>query len=369
MASLHEELEEIINHAKGNFFPTSMILRNALVVAKKIEDKHFEEVFTKELKGYKSGPLPTYRRLRGQVVVMTRFGPYESVSTDHLDNEARCKVSTAHLAETVPIIEDTLNSEGETGILGVAFSLENDGVLPPIPNKTGQYGILLGSRQLRELLDDVRTAVLDWAINKQRNIVTNPTTTATVKKTTADKFRLSPVQYLKENKQWIFSGVGIFVISTVAWFAYTFLSSPSDQNNANAALISTTTATPAQPPTRRFEDNAPPLSKKITPSPLQIFDAIRNAPPLQQDELAKNYLGLKVDWTLKFQSARKLDDDSVHISLLYADEIFPLIQCDVSLSKYRELNIMNRGADIRVVGTIDRVRYSTIYLKDTTLFY
>lgn len=90
---------------------------------------------------------------------------------------------------------------------------------------------------------------------------------------------------------------------------------------------------------------------------------------MQQDDLAKNYIGLKVDWSLKFRNARKSKNDSVKVFLEYGDRLFPEISCEVNLSKYRELGVMKEGADIRVLGTIDNFEHGTILLKDVTLLY
>lgn len=70
MSGLLKDLSDIVESAKGNFFPTSHILREALVVAKRIKDREFETLVNNERRGYKSGSLPRHRRIRGKVMIV-----------------------------------------------------------------------------------------------------------------------------------------------------------------------------------------------------------------------------------------------------------------------------------------------------------
>jgi hypothetical protein len=223
LSSLAKEIEEIIDYAKGNFFPASNLLKHALVIAKKLVDKEFSEFISQELKGYKKGTLPAHRKIRGQVIIIPRpFGRLQYVSLRHLDAEDERKVSLAYVGETVPILESSLNSLGDQAGFPVGFSPENQGILPALPNSSEEYGILLHASQLRELLDDVRTIVLEWAVKREREIA------APLEKQTAngsedlDRPKRSPVRYLRDNKQWIFNGIGAVVVtllvSAIAYF-------------------------------------------------------------------------------------------------------------------------------------------------------
>lgn len=47
-----------------------------------------------------------------------------------------------------------------------------------------------------------------------------------------------------------------------------------------------------------------------------VVEALEHATPLQREDLARNYMGLKIDWNLRFHNARKLEDEnSVQVSL------------------------------------------------------
>lgn len=207
-----KEIEEVIDYAKGNFFPTSNLLKHALVVAKKLDDEEFAEFISQELKGYKNSPLPAHRKVRGHVIIIPQpFGSLQYVSLHDLDVGAERKVSLAYVAETVPIIENTLNSQGDGGIFVVGFNPENKGILPPLLDSREEYGILLQNSQLKELLDDVRTIVLDWAIKREREITAQSETHENPMN--VSKSKRSPFRYLMTNKQWIFSGIGVLALS------------------------------------------------------------------------------------------------------------------------------------------------------------
>lgn len=208
MSELLEEIEEIIDYAKGNFLPTSNLLKHALVAAKMADDKDFAEFILKELKGYKSGVLPPHRRVQGEVVIPPPYGNFQRVNLDGLDADERLKVSTAHVVEPVHIIESTLDLRGDEGVFVVAFSPENESVLPQPPHRRAEYAILLVNARLKEMLDDVRTTVLDWAINLQRERARGEVNAARVEEPPAKDESGSRLKFLSANKHWMFEGIG-----------------------------------------------------------------------------------------------------------------------------------------------------------------
>jgi hypothetical protein len=238
VSELAKEIEEIIDYAKGNFFPTSNILRHALVVAKKIQDEKFEMFVTNELKGYKSGPLPSHRKIRGMVVLVPSFGAFQRVDLRKLEAEAIRKVSTAHVAETIPIIENTINFQGDDGFFTVGFSSENEGVLAPTESGQIEYGILLQNMQMKELLDEVRGIIFDWAIERQRDLLTTAELNPAPAK--PQKLRSRFLEYLKDNKQWIFSGVGVLALIVLGGVVIHFVTPPRDSGTTAEATALTT---------------------------------------------------------------------------------------------------------------------------------
>lgn len=100
----------------------------------------------------------------------------------------------------------------------------------------------------------------------------------------------------------------------------------------------------------------------------EIRDAINSVPPLQRESIANNYIGLKVEWHTYLFSAGK--DSNGNVSLdLSVDKDFRgrSVACTVKESDYKELSILNEGAEIRVTGVITKVGSMTIELSDVHL--
>ncbi|MCK5161425.1 MAG: hypothetical protein KAQ99_07620 [Candidatus Aureabacteria bacterium] len=84
-----------------------------------------------------------------------------------------------------------------------------------------------------------------------------------------------------------------------------------------------------------------------------IEKAIDNAPPLQRDSIANNYVGVNVEWIAYLLSAYKSEEGKVSLRLsIDADYRGQAIVCKVSEEEYRELSILPEGAKIRVSGEI-----------------
>jgi hypothetical protein len=66
-----------------------------------------------------------------------------------------------------------------------------------------------------------------------------------------------------------------------------------------------TKSTPKDGPTNdsatKSEGAVPNPLRMSEPTPMQIIEAINNAPPLQQKDLMRHYEGIKVDWELFFE--------------------------------------------------------------------
>tara|TARA_R110001599_G_scaffold337246_1_gene555511 strand:- start:3399 stop:3947 length:549 start_codon:yes stop_codon:yes gene_type:complete len=102
---------------------------------------------------------------------------------------------------------------------------------------------------------------------------------------------------------------------------------------------------------------------------LKMADAIDNAPPLQREEVASNYVGINVEWITYLQSAHKQDDGNVSLRLSI-DENYQGrgVWCLVDSKEYKELSVLPRGVKIRVSGEISEacstdVRLTNVHLQ------
>lgn len=180
------------------------------------------------------------------------------------------------------------------------------------------------------------------------------------------------INYIRTNKQWIFSGIGVLIISLVISSAVYLLRTGSQSylSSKSSTGLKSETSSGANP-------SSPTMSE---PNPIQIMQDIDKLPTLQRSDAARNYEGIKVDWELEFHNAlkdeywsKKKNEDLVDLSLkVPGDGLFPRVECAyVKLSQYKELRIMTEGRRIRVTGNIAKIdpNGGTIYLKDYNLIY
>ena len=99
-----------------------------------------------------------------------------------------------------------------------------------------------------------------------------------------------------------------------------------------------------------------------------IERAIESAPPLQRESIAKNYVGLKVEWDAYLRTANKLPDGKVALRLSFD---IPYrgraILCEVPEEKYRELSILPEDTRIRVSGEITEASSFDVKLSNVRL--
>jgi hypothetical protein len=77
MTSLVKQLQK---DTLDNSIKISDILRKALLIAKKLKIEEFEQLVSKELKGYEAGDkIPDYRLLNGKVMVLNPYHGYQPV--------------------------------------------------------------------------------------------------------------------------------------------------------------------------------------------------------------------------------------------------------------------------------------------------
>jgi hypothetical protein len=104
---------------------------------------------------------------------------------------------------------------------------------------------------------------------------------------------------------------------------------------------------------------ASPPPRKVPITPAGIFAELEKLPPLQREEIAKNYVGINVDWDAEPYSAKRVQkegSDTKLVDLCFRSTDDKLIWCDkVDISNYPEFKIMKTGTKVRVTGTISRI--------------
>jgi hypothetical protein len=102
--------------------------------------------------------------------------------------------------------------------------------------------------------------------------------------------------------------------------------------------------------------------------PRDIVNSINQAPLLQQSEIAKHYIGIKVHWEGELQSTFKHVGNVVWIYLNAKQPAGPSIKFQINPNDYPGLALLKRGAHIKVEGVIEEVKVTTaITLKDVKI--
>lgn len=101
----------------------------------------------------------------------------------------------------------------------------------------------------------------------------------------------------------------------------------------------------------------------------EISQAIKKAPPLQQELVEESYVGLRIEWDTYFKSGSHREKDMIMLLLTTDSAVGSnTIWCEVPFNEYRELGILPRGAKIRVAGEITSASVWDVKLKDARLY-
>lgn len=170
------------------------------------------------------------------------------------------------------------------------------------------------------------------------------------------------IDWIWNNKEWIFSGIGVAVILGVASFSARFIRRRSTQAQLPTGVVLQTVidSSPAGP---GFDS---PATSSIAPD--SVLNAVTSAPLLQQPDIAKHYCGVRVDWTGTLISARKRKEGEVSLLIRCGSgSSAPAVSFDINPNDYPGLGLLQREDPIRVSGIIDGIQYEIIDLKDVRL--
>ncbi len=154
------------------------------------------------------------------------------------------------------------------------------------------------------------------------------------------------LDWLLKNKEWVFSGVGLAVIgSAVAIIRYILSrrgSAKGDQTNSGPSRVTLIDSSPVK---ATLQENPSPVKLTVK----EIVECINNCPPFQREGLAKNYLGLRVNWEGKLWDVEKdiyhsksEKEDLIKVNLKQGD-MFHSILFYVPIEQYPQFKIARRG--------------------------
>lgn len=105
---------------------------------------------------------------------------------------------------------------------------------------------------------------------------------------------------------------------------------------------------------------------------VEIYEAMDNAPPLQREEIGKNYENIRVSWDAYYSGAYKQDKNMVYILVRVqgSGRRSHQVSFYVLLDDYPELAVLKENAKIKVTGDIIRVDdFDTVELTDIELAF
>ena len=167
------------------------------------------------------------------------------------------------------------------------------------------------------------------------------------------------MDWVINNKEWEFSGVGIPILGTLLWVFRYF----GQRKFPGSVLIKS--HTPLTAP-QEIPVSVPIAIERISlVTPNEIQTSIESAPPLQKEVVAQRYVGQQIEWDTELSDAKQ-QDSLVRLQLKVvrepsAEYLFAFFAwCSVKLDDYPELAILPEKTHIRINGTITDVSVGSI---------
>jgi hypothetical protein len=161
--------------------------------------------------------------------------------------------------------------------------------------------------------------------------------------------------WLVKNLPWIFSGIGIVAIAVTYKFIKWLLRKRKNSSFTNSRSTAQTAV------------QAEPVAF-AGPDPFEIVRVIGNAPLLQQDEIAKHYIGIPVDCIGKLRSIQKTGGDilKLQISVYRKNESVDFF-FEVNSANYPGIGLLKAEDNVHVKGYIKAANPNWITLRDAKL--
>lgn len=169
--------------------------------------------------------------------------------------------------------------------------------------------------------------------------------------------------WIWDNKEWLFSGVGgILLVLVFSWLKNRIKSRKTQEPSLNGATLQDIIDAP--PPPKQERDI---LATSL--SPAKIMKEVESAPLLQQPDVRKQYEGIKASWKGKLSYAEKINEKSIRLMILVTEKSsHTSIFFNVNPKQYPGIRLLREGHEILVEGRIEEVS-SYIDLKAEKLIF
>lgn len=144
---------------------TTVLLRKALVVARKLSVPEFQEWISFELNGYgKGNDIPEYRQIRGEIKAWNPYHGYVPVIIQ--DPKMAGDLSQRAIGQAIGELESfTQNPKNSTSPLQVKFSPSTEKNLMHAMRVPLQPTLHVSPSEVYGILDAVRNTILEWALS------------------------------------------------------------------------------------------------------------------------------------------------------------------------------------------------------------
>ncbi|HSQ61100.1 MAG TPA: hypothetical protein VLT84_11855 [Acidobacteriota bacterium] len=154
---------ELVRAATDEHTRTSVLLRKALVVARKLRVKDFEEWIGHELDGYPEGATyPAYRKVRGRVMYHNPYHGLQPVIFRDTKQERSFAIRPAR--DTVAQIEAMLDGDKHKSEFMMTFPAAVGANMMDAAGTPSPPVLVFAPSQLEGILDSARNIVLRWAL-------------------------------------------------------------------------------------------------------------------------------------------------------------------------------------------------------------
>ncbi|MCJ7728454.1 MAG: hypothetical protein MUO27_01015, partial [Sedimentisphaerales bacterium] len=156
------------------------------------------------------------------------------------------------------------------------------------------------------------------------------------------------VKWILENKEWVFSGIGVFILGflIVGFRKLVVKKKPSVNTQSNQAIKSDTD----NKKIKTIESEQQKIRKDLTPE--AIVNAVKSVPPLQRKDIVKHYQGIRVKWSGTLSSVMDIFGPDVLMTLRSSDANPVDIVFSVNPANYKGLSLINIGHTITIEGDI-----------------
>lgn len=168
-------------------------------------------------------------------------------------------------------------------------------------------------------------------------------------------------EYVIKNKEWIFSGIGVFLLAAAIGIVRYILK----QRNKGKVIV-TQEMVPNRIMGHLDNLNSENIMDAENLTPEKIKEALQSVPLLQRENIADQYKGIQVQWEGAVYSAEKIKSGNIKIEIKWQNSVFGIF-FELNPMQYKGIGLLKRGDHLCIVGCIDTVNESYISLVNAEI--